>query len=83
MILCQSGHTSLIRDSYRRTVVGVPATLKEKIEAEQRLRDLLESNGMPQPDEVEYGHWCVRFLFHEPKLCVVIDLDPNADDDST
>jgi hypothetical protein len=33
---------------------------------------LLRSEGMPQPDEVEYGYACVRFIFHEPKLCVVV-----------
>ncbi|MEA2315508.1 MAG: hypothetical protein QOI03_2200 [Solirubrobacteraceae bacterium] len=30
---------------------------------------------MPQPDKVEYGYSCVRFLFNESKTCVVIDLD--------
>jgi hypothetical protein len=47
-------------------------TLADKIEAEHRLRELLRSEGMPQPDEVEYGYACVRFIFHEPKLCVVV-----------
>ena len=42
------------------------------------MRELLRSEGMPQPDEVEYGFACVRFLYHESKLCVVIDLDPDA-----
>ncbi|HEY5431295.1 MAG TPA: hypothetical protein VIK04_19425 [Solirubrobacteraceae bacterium] len=51
-------------------------TLAAKIEAEHRMRELLRSEGMPQPDEVEYGYTCVRFLFHESKTCVVIDLDP-------
>jgi hypothetical protein len=53
----------------------MPWTLAAKIEAEHRLRELLRAEGMPQPDEVEYGHTCVRFLFHESKTCVVIDLD--------
>jgi hypothetical protein len=57
----------------------MPATLQAKIEAEHRLRELLEASGLPQPDEVEYGYWCVRFLFHKSKTCVVIDLDPDAD----
>jgi hypothetical protein len=47
-------------------------TLADKIEAEHRLRELLRSEGMPQPDEVEYGYACVRFIFHEPKVCVVV-----------
>jgi hypothetical protein len=60
----------------------MPAPLKEKIETEHRMRQLLLSEGMPQPDEVEYGHSCVRFLFNDPKVCVVIDLDPDAQDDA-
>jgi hypothetical protein len=53
----------------------MPWTLEAKIEAELRMRELLRSEGMPQPDEVEYGVTCVRFLFHESRTCVVIDLD--------
>jgi len=53
----------------------MPWTLEAKIEAEHRVRELLRAGGMPQPDEVEYGYTCVRFLFHESKTCVVIDLD--------
>lgn len=30
---------------------------------------------MPQPDEVEYGHTCIRFFWHEPKVVLVIDID--------
>lgn len=58
----------------------MPATLKTKMEAEHRMRRLLESEGLPQPDEVEYGHSCVRFLFHESKACIVIDLDEAGGD---
>lgn len=56
-------------------------TLQAKIEAEQRLRDLLESQGLPQPDAVEYGYTCVRFFFFESKTCVIVDLDPEAGED--
>lgn len=55
-------------------------TLKAKIEAEHRMRELLASEGMPEPDAVEYGYTCVRFFFHESKTCVEIDLDPPAGD---
>jgi hypothetical protein len=55
-------------------------TLEAKIEAEYRLRELLRSEGMPEPDEVEYGYSCVRFFFHESKTCVVIDLDEDDSD---
>ena len=52
--------------------------LERKHEAECRLRELLRSEGLPQPDEVEYGDMCVRFLFHESKTCVVVDLEPDG-----
>ena len=51
------------------------ATLALKIQAESRLRELLTDEGMPQPDEVEYGFTCIRFFWHEPKLCVIVDID--------
>jgi hypothetical protein len=51
-------------------------TLEAKIEAEHLLREFLRSYDLPQPDEVEYGFTCVRFIFHESKTCVVMDLDP-------
>ena len=51
------------------------ATLARKIEAEQRMRDLLEENGLPQPDYVEYGFTCIRLFFNRTKHVVIIDLD--------
>lgn len=36
---------------------------------------LLEDSGLPLPDEVEYGTACVRFLWLDRKVAVVIDLD--------
>ncbi len=51
------------------------ATLAQKIEAEKRMRDLLEENGLPQPDRVEYGFTCVRLFFNRTKHVVVIDID--------
>jgi hypothetical protein len=53
----------------------MPWPLEAKIEVEHRFRELLRSEGMPQPDEVEYGYGCVRFMFQESKTCVVIELD--------
>ena len=55
------------------------ATLAQKIEAEKRMRDLLEENGLPQPDYVEYGYTCIRLLYMESKTCVVIDIDEPPD----
>ncbi len=58
------------------------ASLKQKIEAERTMRELLEQNGLPAPDEVEYGYGCIRLLFHEPKTAVVIDIDEPDEDDN-
>jgi len=51
------------------------ATLAQKIEAETKMRDLLEENGLPQPDYVEYGFTCIRLFFNDTKHVIVIDID--------
>ncbi len=51
------------------------ATLAQKIEAENRMRELLEDSGLPQPDHVEYGYTCIRLFFNQTKQVVVIDID--------
>jgi hypothetical protein len=56
------------------------ATLKQKIEAEARMRALLRENGMPQPDGVEYGHGCIRLFFNDPKVALVVDIDNPTED---
>ena len=43
--------------------------------AERDIRELLENNGMPQPDDVEYRERSIVLLFTEPKVALVIDLD--------
>ena len=58
------------------------ASLKQKIDAERTMRELLAQNGLPAPDEVEYGYGCIRLLFHEPKTAVVIDIDEPDEDDN-
>lgn len=55
------------------------ATLAQKIEAEKRMRDLLEDNGLPQPDHVEYGFTCVRLFFERTKHVIIIDIDEPDD----
>ena len=52
--------------------------------AEKRLRDLLDQNGLPQPDEVEYWTASVVFVWHDTKTAVVVDLTetPSSDDES-
>jgi len=52
------------------------ATLKQKIEAEARVRELLETEGLPEPDEVEYDSTCIRLLWHHSKLALIVDMDP-------
>ena len=51
------------------------ATLKQKIEAERRVRELLEHAQLPPPDDVEYGYTCIRVFWHETKTVLVIDID--------
>ena len=62
-------------------IVPVMATLREKIAAERRVRELLESEGLPTPDIVEYGHACIRLLWTESKVALVIDIDEFAHDE--
>jgi hypothetical protein len=55
------------------------ASLAQKIEAEKRMRDLLEDAGLPQPDHVEYGYTCIRLFFMDTKTVVVVDIDDPPD----
>ena len=56
------------------------ASLRQKIAAEHSVRELLEKNGLPEPDEVEYGYGCIRLLFQEPKIALIVDIDKPEDD---
>jgi hypothetical protein len=56
------------------------ASLAEKIDCERQARDFLEENGLPQPDAVEYGYTCIRLIFHDPKVVLVIDIDEPPED---
>ena len=58
------------------------ATLAQKIEAEKQMRDLLEENGLPQPDHVEYAFTCIRLFFYETKHVIVVDIDEPPDTES-
>lgn len=51
------------------------ATLQQKIQAEARMRELIEEHGLPKPDAIEYGHTCIRVYWHETKTVVVVDID--------
>jgi hypothetical protein len=60
---------------------GGMASLAEKIKCEARMRELLEQEGVPLPDEVEYGFGCIRLFFHDPKVVVVVDIDDYSEID--
>jgi hypothetical protein len=55
------------------------ATLEQKIQAEATVREMIETNGLPEPDQIEYGFTCIRLLWHQPKLVLVVDIDPPPD----
>ena len=44
-------------------------------EAEARFRELVRNADLDQPDEVEYRHDELVFLWHGPKVAVVVELD--------
>lgn len=50
-------------------------------EAERRMLGLLSDAGLPTPDEVQHGDGEVRFLWHDHKVAVVVDLDGEVSDD--
>ena len=51
------------------------AITSEHEAAERAMRELLETEGLPQPDEVDYRETSILLLWHETKLAVVIDLE--------
>ncbi len=51
------------------------ATIKQKIDAERKMRDLCEESGLPQPDWIEYGYTCIRLFWEAAKAVIVVDID--------
>lgn len=51
------------------------ATIEQKLDVERTMRDLLEREGLPAPDEVEYHEASVALLWHETKTIVIVDID--------
>ena len=43
--------------------------------AEERMRELLRQNGLPEPDSVRYDPGEVAFFWHERKAVVIVELD--------
>jgi hypothetical protein len=58
------------------------APIDRKQQAERRVLALLEDSGLPLPDEVEYGTDCVRFLWLDRKVAVVVDLEEFGEGDA-
>jgi hypothetical protein len=56
------------------------ASLAKKIDAERRVRDLLEESRLPQPTFVEYGYGCIRLFWEDPKTVVIVDIDEPAEE---
>jgi hypothetical protein len=52
------------------------ATLEQKIACERDALLMLEQNGLPEPDDVEYGETCIRLIWWEPKAALVVQIDP-------
>jgi hypothetical protein len=55
------------------------ATLRQKIAAERKVRDLLATEDVPEPDRIEYGFTCIRLFWFEPKVVLVVDIDEFAE----
>jgi hypothetical protein len=51
------------------------ATFKQKLAAERRIRELIETEGLPTPNRIEYGHTCIRLFWDASKVVLVIDID--------
>jgi hypothetical protein len=53
----------------------------QQIDAQQRILRILADNGVPQPDDVTRCDSEVRLLWHDRKVAVVIELDPEGPDE--
>ena len=54
--------------------------IDQKRLVERRFMALIEDSGLPLPDEVEYGTACVRFLWLDQKVVVIVDIDETLGD---
>ena len=53
--------------------------MKQKIAAEEHIRELLERENVPAPDWIEYGLTCIRLFWETPKVVLVVDIDRPPD----
>jgi hypothetical protein len=49
--------------------------------AKAKMLQMLEDAGLPAPDEIEDRTTCVRFLWNDRKVAVVVELDDDDDSD--
>jgi hypothetical protein len=61
-------------------MLSVMATLKQKIECEMKVRQMLDEADVPPPDHIEYGYGCIRVFWIEPKVALVVDIDDVPND---
>ncbi len=54
------------------------ATLRQKVEAERSVRELIEEEGVPMPDRIEYGFTCIRLFWEGPKVVLIVDIDESG-----
>jgi hypothetical protein len=57
------------------------ATQAQKLRCEQKVRAMLEAQGLPEPDEIEHGYTCIWLIWQEPKLALRIDIDEDPEFD--
>ncbi len=56
------------------------ATLRQKIAAEHKVRELLRTGEVAMPDRIEYGFTCIRLYWNAPKVVLVVDIDEFSDE---
>ena len=57
------------------------APIDRKLQVQRRTLRLLEDNGLPGPDQIEFGEHEVRFLWLDRKVALVVELDTDDFDD--
>jgi hypothetical protein len=43
--------------------------------AARSFHELLELEGIPAPDQIEYGYACIRLMWRAPRIAVVVEMD--------
>jgi hypothetical protein len=58
---------------------GMPRDEPSREDAERAMRRLLREHDLPQPDDVlDHEDGGIVCLWHEPKVAIVVDLEPRA-----